>query len=97
MALLVLIVIPQLFTDIKYRMFNHSCLQVEMSVLLSDLLHLEHKIDCIRSSNKFPPHTSAASGMYDRRLLDDEAWLSTYTVPVVVSAMSMFFFSALLL
>lgn len=54
-----------------------------MSGLLSDLLSLEHKLDSVRYSNKFPPHTSAASCMYDRRLLDDEAWLSTYTVPVV--------------
>ncbi|OZC10584.1 member nhr-40 family protein, nuclear hormone receptor family [Onchocerca flexuosa] len=54
----------------------------EMSSLLSDLLSLEHKLDGVRYSNKFPPHTSAASCMYDRRLLDDEAWLSAYTVPV---------------
>ncbi|VBB27952.1 unnamed protein product [Acanthocheilonema viteae] len=56
--------------------------QTEMSGLLSDLLSLEHKLDSVRYSNKFPPHTSAASCMYDRRLLDDEAWLSAYTVPV---------------
>ncbi|VDO31467.1 unnamed protein product [Brugia timori] len=55
--------------------------QAEMSGLLSDLLSLEHKLDGVRYSNKFPPHTSAASCMYDRRLLDDEAWLSAYTVP----------------
>lgn len=54
-----------------------------MSGLLSDLLNLERKLDGVRYSNKFPPHTSAASCMYDRRLLDDEAWLSAYTVPVV--------------
>ncbi|VDN21466.1 unnamed protein product [Gongylonema pulchrum] len=57
-------------------------IQMEMSGLLSDLLSLEHKIDGVRNSNKFPPHTSVASCMYDRRLLNDEAWLSTYTVPV---------------
>ncbi|VDM95531.1 unnamed protein product [Thelazia callipaeda] len=56
--------------------------QTEMSILLSDLLNLELKVDSLRCSNKFPPHTSAASCMYDRRLLDDEAWLSAYTVPV---------------
>ncbi|CAG9531701.1 unnamed protein product [Cercopithifilaria johnstoni] len=56
--------------------------QTEMSGLLSDLLNLEHKLDSVRYSNKFPPHTSAASCMYDRRLLDDEAWLSAYTVTV---------------
>ncbi|VDK72760.1 unnamed protein product [Litomosoides sigmodontis] len=56
--------------------------QSEMSGLISDLLSLEQKLDNVRYSNKFPPHTSAASCMYDRRLLDDEAWLSAYTVPV---------------
>ncbi|EFO25074.2 nuclear hormone receptor family member nhr-40 [Loa loa] len=64
--------------------FDHDIqdVQAEMSGLLSDLLSLEHKLNGVRYSNKFPPHTSAASCMYDRRLLDDEAWLSAYTVPV---------------
>ncbi|KAM3725153.1 Nuclear hormone receptor [Dirofilaria immitis] len=64
--------------------FDHDIqdIQTEMSGLLSDLLNLERKLDGVRYSNKFPPHTSAASCMYDRRLLDDEAWLSAYTVPI---------------
>ncbi|VDK45962.1 unnamed protein product [Anisakis simplex] len=64
--------------------FDHEIhdIQAEMSAVLTDLLILERKINDVRCANRFPPHTSVASCMYDRRLLDDDAWVSTYSTPL---------------
>uniref|UniRef100_F1KW50 Nuclear hormone receptor family member nhr-40 n=1 Tax=Ascaris suum TaxID=6253 RepID=F1KW50_ASCSU len=64
--------------------FDHEIhdIQTEMSAVLTDLLILERKINDVRCANRFPPHTSVASCMYDRRLLDDDAWVSTYSTPL---------------
>ncbi|KHN83780.1 Nuclear hormone receptor family member nhr-40 [Toxocara canis] len=64
--------------------FDHEIhdIQTEMSLVLTDLLILERKINDVRCANRFPPHTSVASCMYDRRLLDDDAWVSTYSTPL---------------
>lgn len=56
-------------------------LQVEMSNALNVLLNLERKINIVREVNKFAVHTSVASCMYDRRLLEDEIWMATHSVP----------------
>lgn len=64
---------------------SNDVFKTEMSAVLTDLLILERKINDVRCANRFPPHTSVASCMYDRRLLDDDAWVSTYSTPLVCS------------
>lgn len=57
-------------------------IQAEMSGVLSELLLLERKLNDVRCANRFPAHKAAAGCVLERRLLDDDTWLSTYSKPL---------------